>query len=84
MHGVNLILICMLPHYFKSTGRVSLISGVLNACTYVGSAASTYLIPLLMGDGNWSTTVVSWLVTAALGTLLCAVCIPAWKRRHTK
>ena len=84
MHGVNLILICMLPHYFKSTGRVSLISGVLNACTYVGSAASTYLIPLLMGDGSWSTTVVSWLITAALGTLLCAVCIPAWKRRHTK
>ena len=84
MHGVNLILICMLPHYFKSTGRVSLISGVLNACTYVGSAASTYLIPLIMGNGSWTTTVLLWLLTAAAGTVLCAVCIPAWKRRFSK
>ena len=82
MHGVNLLLICMLPHYFKSTGRVSLISGVLNACTYVGSAASTYLTPLIMGDGTWSVTVLSWLITAALGTLLCLFCIPAWRKRN--
>ena len=80
MHGVNLLLICMVPHYFSSTGRVSLISGVLNACTYVGSAASTYLIPLIMGDGSWTVTVIIWLITAALGTLLCLLCIPAWNR----
>lgn len=83
MHGVNLLLVCMLPHYFKSTGRVSLISGVLNSCTYVGSAASTYLIPLLITDGNWSTTVLSWLLIAAAGTALCVLCIPAWKKHHT-
>ena len=80
MHGVNLILIGMLPHYFKSTGRVSLVSGVLNACTYIGSAASTYLIPILMGDGSWSITVLYWLLSAVLGTILCLCCIPAWKR----
>ena len=82
MHGVNLLLVCMLPQYFKSTGRVSLISGVLNACTYIGSAASTYLIPLLITDGNWNTTVLSWLLIAAMGTLLCLICIPAWKKRN--
>lgn len=80
MHGVNLLLINMLPHYFKSTGRVSLISGVLNACTYVGSAASTYLVPLIMGDGSWDITVLIWTMTAVIGTLLCTVCIPAWKK----
>ncbi len=79
MHGVNLLLVCMLPQYFKSTGRVAFISGALNSCTYIGSAASTYLIPLLITDGNWSTTVLSWLIIAAVGTLLCIICIPAWK-----
>lgn len=81
MHGVNLILICMLPHYFKKTGRVSFISGALNACTYIGSAASTYLIPRLLGDGNWNTTVLLWAAAAALGTVICALCVPAWKKR---
>ena len=81
MHGVNLILICMLPHYFKKTGRVSFISGTLNACTYIGSAASTYLIPLLLGDGSWNTTVLLWAAAAALGTVICALCAPAWKKR---
>lgn len=81
MHGVNLILICMLPHYFKKTGRVSFISGTLNACTYIGSAASTYLIPLLLGDGSWNTTVLLWAAAAALGTVICALCVPAWKKR---
>ena len=81
MHGVNLLLVCMLPQHFKSTGRVALISGVLNSCTYIGSAASTYLIPLLITDGNWNTTVLSWLIIAFLGTVLCVVCIPAWKKR---
>lgn len=41
MHGVNLILVCMLPVFFKEGGNVSTVSGTLNACTYVGSAFST-------------------------------------------
>ena len=50
MHGVNLILICMLPAYFKNTGSVGTISGMFNSCTYVGSAISTYGVAYL---GCW-------------------------------
>ena len=84
MHGVNLLLICMLPHDFKNTGCVSFISSVLNACTYIGSAASTYLTPLLLGDGSWKTIVLVWALIAALGTGICALCVPAWKRRKAE
>ena len=42
MHGVNLMLICMLPPYYAGYGRISLVSGMFNACTYIGSAASAY------------------------------------------
>lgn len=42
MHGINLLLIGVLPAYFKKFGQVSLLSGVLNAFVYVGSALSAY------------------------------------------
>ena len=42
MYGVNVILVSMIPPYFKNSGNVSAVSGLLNACTYVGSALSSY------------------------------------------
>lgn len=42
MHGINLLLICMVPGRFKAYGNISTVSGVLNFATYVGSALSTY------------------------------------------
>ncbi len=73
MHGVNLMLICNLPGRFARTGRVSLISGVLNACTYVGSAVSTYGFALVAQAFGWRTTVLCWAGIAALGLALCVI-----------
>lgn len=81
MHGVNLILICMVPAYYHSTGKVGLVSGAVNACTYVGSAASTYGIALLTESAGWHTTLILWCAIAAAGTLLCFACVPAWKKK---
>lgn len=84
MHGVNLILISFLPAYFKKTGHVSLISGILNSCTYVGSALSTYGIAVLTDAVGWKPTILVWLGIVVLGTVLCAVNIPAWNRKFTE
>ena len=81
MHGVNLILICMLPAFFKNSGNVSTVSGVLNSCTYVGSAASTYGIALLSERFGWHYTLLTWLLIGTAGTVLCLACIRAWKKR---
>lgn len=84
MHGVNLVLICILPGYFKNTGRVSLMSGLLNSFTYVGSATMTYLTPLLVeispGVKDWNLTLILWLAVAILGTLCCLLSIKPWKK----
>lgn len=71
MHGVNLMLICMIPAYFKKSGNVSTISGVLNSCTYVGSAVSTYGVALISDSFGWSATLFSWTAIAIAGTLVC-------------
>lgn len=71
MHGVNLMLVCMIPPYFKKYGNVSTASGIINACTYVGSAISTYGIAVLSDKMGWNFTVLIWALIAMFGTLIC-------------
>lgn len=40
MYGVNIVMTCMVPPYFAKYGNISFMSGLLNFCTYIGSAAS--------------------------------------------
>lgn len=81
MHGVNLLLICMLPQYFQKYGNVSTVSGVLNSCTYIGSAASTYGIALISERFSWGVTSLVWFVIALVGTAICFVCAKPWKNK---
>lgn len=83
MHGVNLMLICMIPPFFKNTGKVSTVSGVLNACTYIGSAISTYGVALLSERYGWGFTLLSWLAIACAGTVLSLIAAHLWNRRKT-
>lgn len=82
MHGVNLMLICMLPSFYKNTGKVSLVSGLLNSCTYVGSAVSTYGIALLTEGVGWSVTVGMWSIVALLGAVFSFVSTVLWNKKH--
>lgn len=81
MHGVNLILVCMIPPFFKSQGNVSTVSGIINACTYIGSAVSTYGIAVLSGNIGWSKTLLVWLLIAVFGTFICIACVKPWKAK---
>ncbi len=81
MHGVNVILICIVPAFFKKYGIVSTASGVLNSCTYIGSAIATYGTALVTENYGWSATLKIWLLVAALGTAACFVCVRPWKRK---
>ena len=81
MHGVNLILICMIPPFFNKYGNVSTVSGVLNSCTYIGSAISTYGVALLSEKAGWEFTLLIWLAIAAAGTAVCLICARPWKKK---
>lgn len=81
MHGVNLILICMIPPFFKKYGNVSTVSGVLNSCTYIGSAIATYGIAVISEKMNWSFTLLIWFAIAVAGTAVCLICAAPWKKK---
>ena len=76
MHGVNLMLVCTLPSYYKKTGHVSLVSGILNAATYIGTASATYGIPYFSSRFGWKTMIAIWFATALSGAVLCIVLAP--------
>ncbi len=80
MHGINLMLITRIPAYFGPYGCISTVSGVLNAFTYVGSAASTYGFAVLSAKMGWQFTVVSWCIIAAAGALVCAAGAIMWRK----
>lgn len=78
MHGVNFILVSMTPPHFRKYGHVSLVSGVLNCSTYVGSAVSTYGIALLSESLGWKGTSLLWAGIAAAGAVICLVIARKW------
>jgi len=69
----------MVPAFFSKFGRSALISGVLNCCTYVGSAVSTYGVAVLSEAFGWDFTVFVWICVALIGTLACVALIHRWK-----
>ena len=80
MHGVNLMLVAMVPAFFKKHGNISTVSGIVNACTYVGSAVSTYGIALISESVGWNVTLAIWIGIAALGTIICFAVVRPWKQ----
>lgn len=81
MHGINLIQVCMIPPFFKKQGNVSTVSGVLNSCTYIGSATSTYGIAVLSDRIGWSSTLLIWVLLTFAGTLICIACARPWRKK---
>lgn len=81
MHGANLMLTCMVPPFFIRNGNVSTVTGLLNCCTYIGSAVFTYGIALLSERLGWSYTIFLWCLIAAAGTAICFLCVKPWKRK---
>ena len=82
MHGVNLMLITIVPKRFVKYGIVSTMSGVLNACTYVGSAVSTYGFAALSEVRGWGFTILMWFVVSALGVAITLAASFIWKKHY--
>lgn len=80
MHGVNIILICMIPALFAGSGKTSFTAGLLNSCTYVGSAFSTYGIASAADKNGWGSACLIWVFAAAAGAVCCAFCVRGIKK----
>ena len=80
MYAINLYLISYVPSRFAAEGKVSTVSGLTNAFTYVGSSASSYLTAFLAEWIGWQYTILCWGVMAVAGLVLCLCSVRRWKR----
>ena len=79
MHGINLMLITVVPKRFIKSGKVSTYSGLLNACTYIGASLSTYGFAVMADHFGWNFTILMWAVVSAAGLTVCLAATPLWK-----
>jgi len=80
MHGVNLMLIAIVPRRFVPFGKVSTYSGILNASTYVGAALSTYGFAALAETYDWNFTILTWVAISLVGAVVCFFAARIWQR----
>ena len=79
-NGIDDFLTCMIPQYFSKTGRVAFIAGLINSCTYLGSALSGYGFAALAAFIGWGGTIVGWAIICALACIICLALCGKWKK----
>jgi OPA family glycerol-3-phosphate transporter-like MFS transporter len=80
IHATNTSLTCYLPARFVKSGRVSTVSGLVNAFTYVGSTLATSAVPWLVQATSWQATILSWCAVGLVCLAACVLIARTWKR----
>lgn len=70
-HGVNYGLTCLVPPLFAKYNKTSLISGLLNGGTYIGSAFSASFIASLLSSSGWDGVLLLWVCCSLAGIAIC-------------
>jgi len=80
MHGVNTMLISMVPLHFAKVGKSATVTGAMNAFTYLGSGISAFVFGTMAATHGWGMTILSWILIAFSGMGLCFVSVKGWRR----
>lgn len=80
MYGINMMLISYTPKRFDAYGRVAFVSGFLNACTYLGSAASSYGLAAAAEAAGWKWTVLILFLITLAASLICLFRVRKWTK----
>lgn len=69
MTGVCNMIFSIYVLHFTSTGLISGLSGFFDFVSYISAAGASFLFPVILRSGGWSTVVSVWIAITALGTL---------------
>ena len=73
MNAANHMIMTVFPMEFAKVGRVSTVTGLLNSATYMGGALSAYVFGWIAEIYSWETTIVFWLMIAAVSVAFLVV-----------
>ena len=80
IHAANTSLTCYLPARFVRSGKVSTVSGLVNAFTYVGSTLATSAVPALALATSWQATILSWCAVGMICLTACLLIGRTWRK----
>jgi OPA family glycerol-3-phosphate transporter-like MFS transporter len=80
IHAANTSLTCYLPARFVRSGKVSTVSGLVNAFTYVGSTLATSAVPWLFEATSWQVTIFSWCAVGMICLAACVLITRTWRK----
>lgn len=75
MMAVNTLTISVYPLKFEKDGRVSSVSGFLNAMAYIGTAISTFAVGLIVKYRGWLDTIFTWLAITVIAFVICLLAV---------
>ena len=78
--GQNMFIVGTIPMYFHNVGKVSMITGTLNAVSYLSTAVLSWITGSLVDSAGWGIVMTLWLVLSAIA----AVSVIFSKRRWNK
>lgn len=78
--GQNMFIVGTIPMYFHNVGKVSMITGTLNAVSYLSTAVLSWITGALVDSTGWGIVMTLWLVLSAVA----AISVIFAKRRWNK
>ena len=78
--GQNMFIVGTIPMYFHNVGKVSMITGTLNAVSYLSTAVLSWITGALVDTAGWGIVMTLWLVRSCVA----AVSVIFAKRRWNK
>lgn len=78
--GENMLLIGTIPMYFHNVGKVSMVTGTLNAISYLSTAGVSWCTGVLVEDTGWGVVMTGWLVLAVLAAFATLIAKRRWNK----
>lgn len=78
--GQNMFIVGTIPMYFHNVGKVSMITGTLNAVSYLSTAVLSWITGALVEGAGWGIVMTLWLILSCVA----AVSVIFAKRRWNK
>jgi sugar phosphate permease len=77
--AIHTLFITLMPLRFTHTGRITMVTGLLNTSTYIGSGIAGYGFGKTAEHFNWGIINLIWCGTAMTAILLCLLVRRTWK-----
>ena len=72
-HGINSVLTSIMPLALRDRVNSGFLSGLMNACCYIGSAASAYGLGKIADGASWDFVIRVLLIATAAATVIAGI-----------